>query len=141
VVQASSVSKGAGLPIRIVVCNNRQYRAMLVGHRHHYSPVQEAEMCLGVTIDDPDYADLGKPFGFPGQKVELPAELPGATRNALRDVESGKTAILNVVLSRSTTRARSPLAARLSVAQPNHHPNTPDNLRVVSSLSGRPVTF
>jgi thiamine pyrophosphate-dependent acetolactate synthase large subunit-like protein len=57
-------------------------------------------MWHGVTIDWPDYAELGKPFGFHGQKVERPAEPPGAIRNAMRRVEDGKTAILNVVLSR-----------------------------------------
>ena len=56
-------------------------------------------MWHGLAIDAPDYAELGKPFGFPGQKVERPAELPGAIRTAMREVESGKTAILNVVLS------------------------------------------
>ena len=35
-----------------------------------------------------------------GPKVERPAELPGAIRSAMRAVEDGKTAILNVVLSR-----------------------------------------
>jgi hypothetical protein len=49
-----------------------------------------------VAIDGPDYAELGKPFGFHGQKVERPAELAGA----MRAVDDGKTAILNVVLSR-----------------------------------------
>jgi hypothetical protein len=57
-------------------------------------------MWHGVAIDGPDYAELGKPFGFPGQKVERSAELPGAIRNAKRAVEDGKTTILNVVLSR-----------------------------------------
>jgi thiamine pyrophosphate-dependent acetolactate synthase large subunit-like protein len=57
-------------------------------------------MWHGVTIDGPDYAELGKPFGFDGQRVEKPAELPGAIRNAMRAVDDGKTAILNVVLSR-----------------------------------------
>jgi thiamine pyrophosphate-dependent acetolactate synthase large subunit-like protein len=49
-----------------------------------------------VAIDGPDYAELGRPFGFHGQKVEL----PGAIRAAMRAVNDGKTAILNVVLSR-----------------------------------------
>ena len=43
---------------------------------------------------------LGKPFGLPGRKVDRSAELPDAIRNAMRAVEDGKTAILNVVLSR-----------------------------------------
>jgi acetolactate synthase-1/2/3 large subunit len=101
VTQALGASKGNNLPILIVVCNNGQYRAMQVGHRHHYPDgvAQEADMWHGVVIDGPDYAELGKPFGFPGQKVERPAELPDAIKSALRAVESGKTAILNVVLS------------------------------------------
>jgi acetolactate synthase I/II/III large subunit len=102
VVQALGASKGNDLPILIVVCNNGQYRAMQVGHRHHYPDgvAQETDMWHGVTIDGPDYAELGKPFGFAGQKVERPAELPGAIRSAMRAVKDGKTAILNVVLSR-----------------------------------------
>ena len=102
VVQALGASKGNDLPILIVVFNNGQYRAMQTGHLHHYPDgvAQAAEMWHGVAIDGPDYAELGKPFGLPGQKVENPAELPDAIRNALRAVEGGKTAILNVVLSR-----------------------------------------
>ncbi len=94
--------KGNGLPILIVVCNNGQYRAMQVGDRHHYPDgvAQKADMWHGVTIDGPDYAEFGKPFDFAGQKIEDPAELPGAIRTAMRAVEDGKTAILNVALSR-----------------------------------------
>jgi acetolactate synthase I/II/III large subunit len=102
VVQALGASKGNDLPILIIVCNNGQYRAMQVGHRHHYPDgvAQEADIWHGVAIDGPDYAELGRPFGLPGQKVARPAELPGAIRNAMREVDGGKTAILNVVLSR-----------------------------------------
>jgi acetolactate synthase-1/2/3 large subunit len=102
VVQALGAAKGNDLPILIVVCNNRQYRAMQVGHRHHYPDgvAQEAGIWHGVTIDGPDYAEFGKPFGFHGQRVESPAELPGAIQSAMHAVEEGKTAILNVVLSR-----------------------------------------
>ena len=101
-VQALGASKGNDLPILIVVCNNGQYRAMQTGHLHHYPDgvAQAAEIWHGVTIDGPDYAELGKPFGLHGQKVERPAELPGAIRSAMRAVDDGKTAILNVVLSR-----------------------------------------
>ena len=74
---------------------------MQAGHRHHYPDgvAQEADMWHGVAIDGPDYAELGKPFGFHGQKVDRPADLPDAIRNAMREVEAGKTAILNVVLT------------------------------------------
>ena len=75
---------------------------MQVGHRHHYPDgvAQEADICHGVAIDGPDYDELGEPFGFSGQKAERPAELPDAIRKAMCAVTDGKTAILNVVLSR-----------------------------------------
>jgi acetolactate synthase I/II/III large subunit len=101
VVQALGASKGSGLPILIVVFNNSQYRAMQTGHLHHYPDgvAKDADIWHGVTIDGPDYAELGKPFGFYGQKVEKPTELVGAIRTAMRAVQDGNTAILNVVLS------------------------------------------
>jgi acetolactate synthase I/II/III large subunit len=102
VAQALGAAKGNDLPILIVVCNNGQYRAMQTGHLQHYPDgvAHEADIWHGVAIDGPDYAELGNPFGFHGQKVERPAELPGAIRTAMRAVNDGKTAILNVVLSR-----------------------------------------
>ena len=45
-----------------------------------------------MTIDGPDYAEFGKPFGCHAQKVEKPAELAGAILSAMRAVENGKTA-------------------------------------------------
>jgi acetolactate synthase-1/2/3 large subunit len=101
VVQALGASKANDLPILIVICNNGQYRAMQTGHLHHYPDgvAQAADMWHGVTIDGPDYAELGRPFGLHGQKVDKPSELPAAIRNAMRAVNDGKSAILNVVLS------------------------------------------
>ena len=101
VVQGLGASKASGLPILVIVCNNGQYRAMQTGHLHHYPDgvAQEAEIWHGVAIDGPDYAELGRPFGFHSQKVEKPAALPDAVRTAMRAVEGGNTAILNVVLS------------------------------------------
>ncbi|MBV8118657.1 MAG: thiamine pyrophosphate-binding protein [Alphaproteobacteria bacterium] len=101
VVQALGASKGCGLPILIVVFNNGQYRAMQTGHLHHYPDgvAQEADLWHGVAIDGPDYAELGRPFGFHGQRVDKPGELPDAVRGAMRAVQDGKSAILNVVLS------------------------------------------
>ena len=101
VVQGLGASKASGLPILVIVCNNGQYRAMQTGHLHHYPDgvAQDAEIWHGVTIDGPDYAELGRPFGFHSQKVEKPAALPDAVRTAMRAVEGGNTAILNVVLS------------------------------------------
>ena len=101
-VQALGASKGSGLPILIVVFSNGQYRAMQVGHLHHYpdGAAREADLWHGVAIDGPDYAELGRPFGLRGKRVEKPARLPDAIGRAMRAVADGRTAILSVVLSR-----------------------------------------
>ena len=101
VVQALGAAKANDLPILIIVFNNGQYRAMQTGHLHHYPDgvAQAADIWHGVDIDGPDYAELGKPFGFHGQRVERPAELRSAIQTAMRAVAGGRTAILNVVLS------------------------------------------
>jgi acetolactate synthase-1/2/3 large subunit len=102
VVQALGAAKGYDLPILIVVLNNRQYRAMQTGHLHHYPDgvAQAADLWHGVHIDGPDYSELGKPFGFHGERVARPAELEPALARALNAVAGGKSAILDVVLSR-----------------------------------------
>jgi acetolactate synthase-1/2/3 large subunit len=101
VVQALGAAKGNALPIMIIVMNNRKYAAMQKGHLHHYPDgvAMGADMYHGVHIDGPDYAELAKPFGLFGQKVEKLAELPGAVQSALKAMKDGKTAILNVCLT------------------------------------------
>ena len=101
IVQALGASKQHGLPIIIIVCNNRKYEAMRKGHVHHYPDGASATANLhyGVTIDGPEYHELGSHFGFHGQRVEKAAELAGAIKAALAATKAGKTAILNVVLS------------------------------------------
>ena len=102
VVQALGASKGYDLPILIVVFDNRQYRAMQTGHRHHYPDgvAQAADLWHGVHIDGPDHSELGRPFGFYGKRIERPAELEPAIKGALAALADGKSAILDVVLSR-----------------------------------------
>jgi acetolactate synthase-1/2/3 large subunit len=102
VVQALGAAQNYALPILIVVCDNRQYRAMQTGHLHHYPDgvAQSADLWHGVHIDGPDYSELGKPFGFYGQRVARPAELQPALAGALAALADGKSAILDVVLSR-----------------------------------------
>lgn len=102
VTQALGAAKNYDLPVLIVVCNNKKYRAMQVGHEHHYKDgaAHEADLWHGVHIDGPDYARLGEPFGFPGWRVDKPGALPAAIAAGLKAVADGKSAILDVVLSR-----------------------------------------
>ncbi|HEX4827603.1 MAG TPA: decarboxylase, partial [Xanthobacteraceae bacterium] len=76
--------------------------AMRKGHVHHYPDGASAskDLHFGVTIDGPDYEELGSHFGFHGQRVENRAELEGALQGALAATKGGKTAILNVMVSR-----------------------------------------
>ena len=101
IVQALGAAKGNNLPIMIIVMNNRKYAAMQKGHVFHYPDgvAQGADMYHGVHIDGPDYAELAKPFGLHGEKVEKAGALKGAITNALRAMKDGKTAILNVCLT------------------------------------------
>ena len=90
------------MPIVIVVLNNKKYAAMRQGHLHHYPDGAAASTNLhyGVSIDGPDYAQLGIPFGFQGARVEERGELDGALRGALAATTDGNTAILNVLVTR-----------------------------------------
>jgi acetolactate synthase I/II/III large subunit len=102
IIQAFGASKRHELPITIVVFNNKNYAAMRQGHVHHYPDGASASENLhyGVTIDGPDYEQLGGHFGFHGKRVEKAGELPGALRGALAATKDGRTAILNAWVTR-----------------------------------------
>src|SRR5262245_34594213 len=97
IIQALGASQRHELPIVIIIFNNKKYAAMRQGHVHHYPDGASASKNLhyGVTIDGPDYEQLGGHFGFHGQRVEKAGELNGALREALAAVNGGRTAILN----------------------------------------------
>jgi acetolactate synthase-1/2/3 large subunit len=102
VIQALGASKRHELPIAIVIFNNKKYAAMRHGHVKHYpdgAAVSE-NLHYGVTIDGPDYEQLGGHFGFHGQRVEKVAELPDALRDALAATKGGRTAIVNACVTR-----------------------------------------
>ncbi|MBV8753925.1 MAG: hypothetical protein JO328_13775 [Hyphomicrobiales bacterium] len=97
IIQALGASKRHGLPVTIIVLNNKKYEAMRKGHVHHYpdGASDTQNLHYGVTIDGPDYEQLGSHFGLHGQRVEKRAELPDALRGALAATKEGRTAILN----------------------------------------------
>ncbi len=101
VIQALGASKQHNLPILIVIFNNKGYMAMQKGHVHHYpdGAAESAHMHLGSKLNGPDYAELGSHFGLHGERVEDPAKLKGAVQTALKKVQDGTTAILNVMVS------------------------------------------
>ena len=102
VIQALGASQQHGLPILIVIFNNKGYMAMEQGHIHHYpdGAAVGANLHYGSRLNGPDYEGFGSHFGLSGQRVEDPAKLKGALQAALKKVQDGTTAILNVMLSR-----------------------------------------
>jgi acetolactate synthase I/II/III large subunit len=102
ITQALGASRQHNLPILIIVCNNKKYSAMQRNHTEYYpkGAAVQHDVWHGVHIDGPEYADLGKPFGFHGARVEKASELVGALKAGLASIQSGTTSILNVVLSR-----------------------------------------
>jgi acetolactate synthase I/II/III large subunit len=102
VIQALGASKQHGLPIMIVIFNNKKYLAMEKGHIHHYpdGAAESAQIHLGSRLEGTDYENLGSHFGFHGERVEQPERLKVALQTAMQNVQNGTTAIVNVVLSR-----------------------------------------
>ncbi len=102
VVQCLGLAKVASLPILIVVFNNVGYNAMRANHLSYYpdGTAKQNDLFFGYPINGPDYAELVKPFGGFGRTVDDPAQLDDALREGLAAVKEGRTAILNVVLSR-----------------------------------------
>jgi acetolactate synthase-1/2/3 large subunit len=100
VTQSLGYAAEANLPILIVVFNNREYRAMRKNHLDYYPDgvAKQNSIYYGATLNGPDYAVLGQPFGCWGRKVEDPIELVPAIREAHAATKDGKTAILNVVI-------------------------------------------
>jgi acetolactate synthase I/II/III large subunit len=102
VIQALGASKQHDIPILIVIFNNKAYGAMEKGHIHHYpdGAAVGANLHYGSRLNGPDYEGFGSHFGLYGERVEDPAKLKGAVAAALKKVQDGTTAILNVVVSR-----------------------------------------
>lgn len=102
VTQSLSFSMTAGLPILIVVFNNQGYLAMKNNHHSYYPDATAAQndLYLGHPIDNFDYAELMKPFGGVGLRVDDPAKLDGVLQEGMAAVEAGKTTIINAVLCR-----------------------------------------
>jgi acetolactate synthase-1/2/3 large subunit len=100
--QSLGLSMEAKLPILIVVFNNVGYQAMKNNQLEYYpdGAGKQNDLFYGMPINAPDYGEFVKPFGGYGRKVEDPADLVGALRDGLAAVESGKTAVINVVLAR-----------------------------------------
>lgn len=88
------------LPLLIVIANNAKYAAMQYFHDSFYpqgiSPTKQDY--YGVHIKGPKYEEAAKMVGGCAIEVAKPADLEGAVQEALKSIQAGKTAILNVIM-------------------------------------------
>ncbi|WP_353808299.1 thiamine pyrophosphate-binding protein [Agromyces sp. SYSU T00194] len=103
VVQSLMAAKDLGLPVLIVIFNNRKYLSMKMNHLRFYpegSAVQEDDH-LGVDLStQPELSAFAAPFDMYHAAVDDPAELSRVLREATDAVTSGTTAVVNVAVSR-----------------------------------------
>jgi thiamine pyrophosphate-dependent acetolactate synthase large subunit-like protein len=103
VIAALAASRDCGLPILIVVFNNKKYLSMKLNHLRSYPDGAAAthDLFHGVNLDtQPPLERFGEPFGMQCQSVSAPAELEVAVEKSIDAVRNGRTAILNVMLAR-----------------------------------------
>lgn len=95
------VARACALPVLFVVFNNRAWNAVKRSVRAHAPEgwaVRTGYMPLSELDPAPDYELVARACGGWGERVEDPAELPGALARALRVVrEERRQALLNVV--------------------------------------------
>jgi acetolactate synthase-1/2/3 large subunit len=94
-------AKDQSLPILIVILNNNKYEIMRTTHLSWYPQGVAAteKVHYGVHLENPDYSMLAAWTGGTGERVVDPSALLEAITSAYATVNSGRTAILNVMTS------------------------------------------
>lgn len=103
IVQSLAASRDQQLPLLVVIFNNGKYLSMQYNHRRFYPDGVAAATGSGLGVDlstQPDLAQLGAPFGMHGETVRDPARLEAALAEAQQAVANGRTAILNVIVTK-----------------------------------------
>ena len=89
-----------GLPLLILVFNNSQYAVMKHFHKRFYpdgAAVGDDDY-YGVNIKGPKYEEAAAMVDGYSQRVEDPSKLRDALKAAYASVQSGKTAVLNLIM-------------------------------------------
>ena len=98
---AHFVSRAYNLPVLFVIFNNRTWNAVkraVQSHARDGWAVKTDSMPLTALDPAPDYEMVCRASGGHGERVEDPAQLPGALERALRVVKDEKRqALLNVI--------------------------------------------
>jgi acetolactate synthase-1/2/3 large subunit len=102
VLQALGAARDYNLPTLTVILNNEKYSAMQGMHLKMYpdGTAVETDTFHGTHINAPDFVKVAEAFGAYGEKVEDPEKLIQALRNGMKAVDEGRSAIINVIVSR-----------------------------------------
>jgi acetolactate synthase-1/2/3 large subunit len=101
--QSLAAARDNRLPILIVIFNNKKYLSMKFNHLRFYPDGAAVEKGVFHGVDlatQPQLSQLAQPFGMLGLEVSRPADLERVLREALAAVALGRTAIVNVALSK-----------------------------------------
>jgi len=100
VVPAIAFADEHKLPLLIVVANNAKYAAMQHFHDVFYPQGTSVTTkdYYGVHIKGPKYEEAARMVGGFAAEVGKPADLKPAVQEALKFLQAGKTAILNVIM-------------------------------------------
>ena len=91
-----------GTPILIVVCDNCGYTSQTWNVFKHFSDgaaVRSSQFFGNVITPTPEYVKLAEAYGATGERVEKTADLESAIKRALSAVASGRSALLDVIVT------------------------------------------
>jgi acetolactate synthase I/II/III large subunit len=91
-----------GVPLLIVLCNNRQYASQtgnLLKYYPHGAAVRDGNSVGNVIQPTPDYVKQAEAYGGAGERVQKFSELRPALQRALEVVGSGRTFMLDVIVN------------------------------------------
>jgi acetolactate synthase I/II/III large subunit len=91
-----------GVPLLIVLCNNRQYASQTWNVLRYYpdsDAVSEGNFVGDVIQPTPDYVRVAEAYGGAGDRVEKSDALQPALQRGLDAVASGQTFLLDVVVN------------------------------------------
>jgi acetolactate synthase I/II/III large subunit len=91
-----------GIPLLIVLCNNRQYTSQTWNFRKYYpdsAAVREQDFVGNVIEPTPDYVKQVEAYGGAGERVQKYDELGSTLQRALEAVTSGQPFLLDVIVN------------------------------------------
>jgi acetolactate synthase-1/2/3 large subunit len=102
--QGLMASAQYGLPLLVVIFNNKKYLSMKFNHTREYPEgvaARTGNFSYGVDLSaQPDAADVATAAGAAGFTVSAASELASQLSKAIETVRGGQTAVVNVFLTR-----------------------------------------